>query len=68
MIPVETVLRIRGGCVGDNRGRNSNIVYLIHSKNLCKCYNVFMPSTTIKNKEISKKKRKKNYSKIHQEE
>jgi hypothetical protein len=29
---------------------NSSITYLIHCKNLCKCYNVPPPSTTIKGK------------------
>jgi hypothetical protein len=28
---------------------NSSMIYLIHCKNLCKCYNVPPPSTTIKN-------------------
>jgi hypothetical protein len=29
-------------------GVNSHMMYLIHCKNLCKCYNVPSPSTTIK--------------------
>jgi hypothetical protein len=40
MIPVETVPGIGGGV-------NSNMTYLIHCKNFCKCYNVPPPSTTI---------------------
>jgi hypothetical protein len=27
-------------------GVNSSMIYLIHCKNICKCYNVFTPSTT----------------------
>jgi hypothetical protein len=41
MIPVETVL----GMGGEG---NSSMIYLIHCKNLCKCYNVPTPNTTIK--------------------
>jgi hypothetical protein len=46
MILVETV-------PGNNRGKravegvNSSMIYLIHYKNLCKCYNVPPSSTTI---------------------
>jgi hypothetical protein len=41
MIPVETVPRIGGGGMEESsRGVNSSIIYLIHCKNLCKCYNV----------------------------
>jgi hypothetical protein len=29
-------------------GVNSSMIYLIHCKNLCKCCNVPLPSTTIK--------------------
>jgi hypothetical protein len=29
---------------------NSSMIYLIHCKNLCKCYSVPPPSTTIKEK------------------
>jgi hypothetical protein len=45
MIPVETVPGIRGGGRGESSG-GGNQVYLIHCKNLCKCYNVPTPSTT----------------------
>jgi hypothetical protein len=31
-------------------GVNSSLIYLIHSKNFCKCHNVCPPSTIIKNK------------------
>jgi hypothetical protein len=43
MIPGETVPGIRGG-------GNSSMIYLIHCKNFCKCYNVPPLSTTIKKK------------------
>jgi hypothetical protein len=50
MIPVVTVPGIRGQGMGKrSRGRNSRMIYLTHGKNLCKCYNVPTPSTTIKN-------------------
>jgi hypothetical protein len=49
---VETILGIRG--MGERSvGGNSNMVYLIHYKNLCKYYNVPPHSTIKKNKEIS---------------
>jgi hypothetical protein len=44
----------KGGCGRAVVGANSN---LIHCENLCKCYNVPPPSTTIKNKFIFKKLR-----------
>jgi hypothetical protein len=48
MIPVETVPVIRGGGMRDRRRvGNSRMLYLIHFKNLCKCYNVPIPSITI---------------------
>jgi hypothetical protein len=31
-------------------GVNSDMIYLIHHKNLCKCHNVSPPSTTTKKK------------------
>jgi hypothetical protein len=37
-------------------GMNSSMIYLIYCKNLCKCYNVPSPSTTIIIKGISAKK------------
>jgi hypothetical protein len=46
MLPVETV-------PGEEdekekwRGWISSMIYLIHCKDLCKCYNVLTPSTTI---------------------
>jgi hypothetical protein len=54
MIPVETVPGILGWRAVGGRG-NSNMMYLIHCKNLCKCHNVPTPSTTIKIK-IKKQK------------
>jgi hypothetical protein len=30
----------------------SRMMYLIHCKNLCKCYNAPIPSTTIKKKNV----------------
>jgi hypothetical protein len=44
-----TARKIREGCMSENSGRvNSSMIYLMHYKNLCKCYNVSRPSTTIK--------------------
>jgi hypothetical protein len=40
MIPVETVPGIMGGRRAVD-WVNSHLIYLIHCKNLCKCYNVF---------------------------
>jgi hypothetical protein len=58
LILVETVLGIGG--VGKWRravdGVNSSTIYLIHCKNLCKCYNVPPPRTT-KTKRMKKKKK-----------
>jgi hypothetical protein len=50
LMPVETIPGI-GGEV------NSNMTYLIHCKKLCKCHNVLLPNTTIKEK-INKTKKK----------
>jgi hypothetical protein len=51
MIPVETVPGIGGGGMKESSGGvNSNMIYLIHCKNLCKCHNVYPPSRKIKNK------------------
>jgi hypothetical protein len=45
MIPVETVPGIRGGEMWESSGRvNSCKIYLLHCKNLCKCYNVPHPA------------------------
>jgi hypothetical protein len=44
MIPVETVPGVRGGRM---RERSAGGEYLIHYKNLCKCYNIVTPSTEI---------------------
>jgi hypothetical protein len=41
MISVETV-------PGMGERANSSVIYLIYCKNLCKCYNVPPPSTTMK--------------------
>jgi hypothetical protein len=47
-IPVETFSGIGGGEMKDSSGRvNSNVIYLIQCKSLCKSYNVPLPSTTI---------------------
>jgi hypothetical protein len=50
VIPVETVPEIRGGGMKESSGEglNSSMIYLMHCKNLCKCHNVHLPSTTIK--------------------
>jgi hypothetical protein len=47
MIPVETVPGIKEGGMGERSGGrgNSTFIYLIHCKNLCKCYDVPTPST-----------------------
>jgi hypothetical protein len=51
VMPVETVPGIReGGWQTAVEGVNSSMIYFIHCKNLCKCYNVPTPSTTIKKK------------------
>jgi hypothetical protein len=51
MRPVETVPGIRGGGMGERSGGggNSSMIYLIHCKNLCKCYDVLTPRTIFKN-------------------
>jgi hypothetical protein len=40
VIPDETVPGIRRGDKRAVEGMNSNMIYLIHCKNLCKCYSV----------------------------
>jgi hypothetical protein len=52
MRPVETVPGMgRGGKIKKNgEGVNSIMIYLIHLKNICKCHNVPLPSTTKKEK------------------
>jgi hypothetical protein len=51
MIHVETVLGIRGGAWGrEAQEVNSNMIYLIHCKKLCKCYSIPPPSMTNKKK------------------
>jgi hypothetical protein len=52
MIPVGTVPGTGGnGDEGEQwMGVNSNMIYLIHCKYLCKCYNLPTPSTTITKK------------------
>jgi hypothetical protein len=49
MIPVETVPGIRGEGIKESSGGgvNSSMTYLICCKNLCKYYNVTIPSTII---------------------
>jgi hypothetical protein len=37
-------------------GMNSNIMYLIYCKNFCKCHNVSLPNTTIKERRKEGKK------------
>jgi hypothetical protein len=50
MIPVETVPGIRGEGMGESDGESEfkYDVFDIHCKNLCKCFNVPLPSITIK--------------------
>jgi hypothetical protein len=48
MIPIETVPESRDrGWKRAVEEVNSNLIYLINCKNLCKCYNVLPPNTTI---------------------
>jgi hypothetical protein len=48
MMPVETHPGIRdGGGRREMEGVNSSMIYLTYCKNLCKCYSVPPPSTTI---------------------
>jgi hypothetical protein len=57
MIPVETVPGVRRGGMKERSGRvNSSMMYLIHCKNLCKCYNVPPPTTMIKKKKDTQKR------------
>jgi hypothetical protein len=44
MIAVETVPGIRRGGMKESSGVNLSMIYLIHCKNLSKCYNVPPPS------------------------
>jgi hypothetical protein len=59
MILVETVPGARGVRIKENPlswiedGVNSNMICVIHCKNLCKCHNVCTPNTTIKGKIMS---------------
>jgi hypothetical protein len=59
MIPVETVPGVGGGKMKETGrgGVNSNVIYLIHCKNLCKCHNVPPPSPEIKEKKSPEKKK-----------
>jgi hypothetical protein len=48
MTPVEAVPGIRRREMRERRGGvNSTMIYLIHCKNLCKCYHVPTPIRTI---------------------
>jgi hypothetical protein len=48
MIPVETVQGVRGeGVKESSKGDDSNLIYLVHCKNFCECYNVPPSSTTM---------------------
>jgi hypothetical protein len=42
----------------NNGGVNSNMVYLIYYKSICKCYSVSPPSPTIKKEEKNKETNK----------
>jgi hypothetical protein len=50
MTLVETVPGIRRGEMKESSGGFEFRIYLVHCKNLCKCYNVSPSSTTIKHK------------------
>jgi hypothetical protein len=57
MIPVKTVPGIGGGGLKKICGGvNSSMIYLIHTKNLCKCWSVSPPSIAIKKKWGKKRK------------
>jgi hypothetical protein len=48
MIPFETLPGIGRGIMKENGGTmNSSMIYLMHFKSLCKCYNVPPPRTQI---------------------
>jgi hypothetical protein len=56
MISTETVPEMEAGGMKKNGGRvNSSMIYLIHNKNFCKCYNTAPPSTTVKKMNMEKK-------------
>jgi hypothetical protein len=66
IILVEIVSGIRRGRMNERSGGgNSSMVYLIHCKNLCKCYSVPQPSTTIKIKDNLTLKKKKQIKTKH---
>jgi hypothetical protein len=48
IIPAEAISRMGGGMKESSRGMSSNILYVIHCKNFCKCCNVPTPNITIK--------------------
>jgi hypothetical protein len=49
VIPVETTPAMGEVGIKENGGGvNSSMIYLVYSKNFCKCPNVLLPSTTIK--------------------
>jgi hypothetical protein len=53
---VETVPRMGGGEIKENsRGVNSSMIYVMNSKNFCKCHNIPPTSTMIKNEKNSGK-------------
>jgi hypothetical protein len=55
MIAVETVPGIWGlGIKRAKKGMNSSVIYLMYSKNLCKCHSA-PPSSTIKEKKKKEK-------------
>jgi hypothetical protein len=56
MVPAETVPWMGEKMKESSRGVNLSIIYFIHCKNLCKCYNVPPHSTTIIFKNLDNKK------------
>jgi hypothetical protein len=48
MIPLETIPGVRVMMIGESKAGDSSMIYLIHCKNLCKCYHIPTHST-IKN-------------------
>jgi hypothetical protein len=65
MIPIETFLGVRGWEGWERAVEGQSMLYLLHCKNLCKCYNVLPPSTTIKKNVAYNKKKKHTHRHTH---
>jgi hypothetical protein len=54
MILVESISQMGEGRIKENGGgMNSSTIYLIHCKDLCKFYNVYLPRTKMKQNKIT---------------